>query len=255
MMMKDGLTKRVRLVLGGISKEEPAASTQDFLSLWEKSGERGEDTVYRRGKFFRFCMGQIVTPVYDNEIIVGDFPYREWDCNCCCLPDTIATKERELAIAEVGREFLERAKLKKVPDFEKWNEVFWGGINFGHVIVDYEKVLQVGFGGLEKEIEKRLEDPNLEAGQRSFLSSARETVLGCELLIRRYGEEALRLAETAEPGRAGELREIGSVCKRIAEQPASGFREAVQLIWFIQLLLEIESGVSAFSYGRMDQYL
>lgn len=255
MMMKDGLTKRVRLVLDGISKEEPAASTQDFLSLWEKSGERGEDTVYRRGKFFRFCMGQIVTPVYDNEIIVGDFPYREWDCNCCCLPDTIATKERELAIAEVGREFLERTKLKKVPDFEKWNEVFWGGINFGHVIVDYEKVLQVGFGGLEKEIEKRLEDPNLEAGQRSFLSSARETVLGCELLIRRYGEEALRLAETAEPGRARELREIGSVCKRIAEQPASGFREAVQLIWFIQLLLEIESGVSAFSYGRMDQYL
>lgn len=255
MMMKDGLSERVWQVMRGISKEVPKDSTDDFLSLWRKTEKSEDNYIYRRGKFFRFCMGQIVTPIYDNELIVGHFPYREWDCNCCCLPDPILPKERERASEEVEQKFQKCTKLEKIPDLTKWGEVIYGGINFGHVIVDYEKVLHVGFGGLEEEIRKRMEDENLEADQRAFLLSAREMVLGGELLIRRYGEEAFRLAETAKPERAGELRETGTVCMRIAEQPATSFREALQLLWFTQLLLEIESGVSAFSYGRMDQYL
>jgi hypothetical protein len=37
--------------------------------------------------------------------------------------------------------------------------------------------------------------------------------------------------------------------------PAHGFREAVQSVWFIQLLLQIESNGHSVSYGRLDQYL
>lgn len=254
-MMKDGLTKRVQLVMNNISKEEPKSSTENLLSLWKGTGENVENYILRRGKFFRFCMGQIETPIYEKEMIVGHFPYREWNCNRCCLPDPISQEEKEQALAQVDREFLERTGLHEIPDFRQWSDVFYGGINFGHIIVDYEKVLTAGFDGLVKELDQRLEDLSLEEGQRCFLLSARETILGGELLISRYGEEALRLAETEEPLRAGELREIGAICAKISRQPAASFREAVQLLWFTQLLLEIESGVSAFSYGRMDQYL
>jgi formate C-acetyltransferase len=37
--------------------------------------------------------------------------------------------------------------------------------------------------------------------------------------------------------------------------PAESFREAVQSVWFIQLLLQIESNGHSVSYGRLDQYL
>ncbi|MCM1134475.1 MAG: hypothetical protein NC400_02770 [Clostridium sp.] len=255
MEMKDKVTKRVQLVMDNISKEEPEFSTEEFLSLWEKTGKYEEDYFYRKGKFFKFCMGQVVTPIYDNEIIVGHFLYKEWDCNRCCLPDPILPREREQALTQINREFLEHTGLSQTPNFDKWSEVFYGGLNFGHVIVDYEKVLRIGFGGLKEEINRRLEDSALEENQRNFLLSGKETILGSELFIKRYGEEAFHLAETVEFGRAEELREIGRVCSRIAASPAANFREALQLLWFTQLLLEIESGVSAFSYGRMDQYL
>ncbi len=254
-MMKDGLTRRVQLVMDGISREEPKTSTEELLSLWRATGEREENYALRRGRFFRFCMGKIETPIYEGERIVGHFPYKEWNCNRCCLPDPLTPEEREQAFARIDREFMARTGRDSVPDFQKWRDIFYGGINFGHIIVDYEKVLRIGFGGLVEEIDQRLEESGLDENQRCFLLAGRETILGGEILIQRYGEEALRLAEEAPSGRAEELREIGEVCSRIASRPAESFWDAVQLVWFTQLLLEIESGVSAFSYGRMDQYL
>lgn len=255
MMIKDELSKRVQLVMNNISREEPGFSTEEFLSFWEKTGEHKENYIYRKGKFFRFCMEKIVTPIYDGEMIVGHFPYKEWNCNCCCLPDVMSSEEKNWALLQIEQKFLEHTGLEKIPDFKKWSDVFFGGLNFGHVIVDYEKVLKIGFGGLVEEINKRLDDPFLEENQRNFLFSCRETLLGGEFLIHRYSKEAFHLAEMEKSNRSQELQEIGRICEHISVHPASSFREAVQLLWFTQLLLEIESGVSAFSYGRMDQYL
>lgn len=246
------LTPRVQRILRNISKADPENSTAPLLEQWK---EKEENYLLRRGKFFHFCMGRILTPIYDGELIVGHFPYTEWNCNRCCLPDPLTEEEAASKKEQIDDDFLKLIGLKSVPDFKPWSEVFYGGINFGHVIVDYEKVLKNGLDSILREIDDRLQDDTLSQQQRSFLLSGRESVLGGQLLIRRYGDEALRLAQTAQPERAAELMEISRVCSNIASKPASSFREAVQLTWFTQLLLEIESGVSAFSYGRIDQYL
>ncbi len=55
--------------------------------------------------------------------------------------------------------------------------------------------------------------------------------------------------------RANELREIARVGRRGPEHPAESFREAVQSVYFIHLLAQIESGGNSISLGRIDQVL
>ena len=72
----------------------------------------------------------------------------------------------------------------------------------------------------------------------------------------RYSELALTMAK-AEPeaGRAAELREIARVCSRVPEYPAETLHEAVQSLYFIHLVSQIESGGNSISLGRIDQIL
>ena len=51
------------------------------------------------------------------------------------------------------------------------------------------------------------------------------------------------------------LLEIAGVCDKVPYEPAETFREAVQAVWFIQLILQIESNGHSLSYGRFDQYV
>jgi pyruvate formate-lyase/glycerol dehydratase family glycyl radical enzyme len=51
------------------------------------------------------------------------------------------------------------------------------------------------------------------------------------------------------------LEEIARVCDKLSREPASTFREAVQSLWFLFVLLQAESNASSFSPGRADQYL
>ena len=55
--------------------------------------------------------------------------------------------------------------------------------------------------------------------------------------------------------RKSELTKISEICGNISKNPPSGFYEALQLTWFIQLILQIESNGHSVSLGRMDQYL
>src|SRR5208283_396314 len=83
-----------------------------------------------------------------------------------------------------------------------------------------------------------------------------DALAGLAAWIRRY--EALarsQAAACADPARKAELEEIARTCAAIAKDPPSSFREALQLVYFIQLVLQIESNGHSVSLGRMDQYL
>ena len=51
------------------------------------------------------------------------------------------------------------------------------------------------------------------------------------------------------------LLAIAENCDLIAQQPPRTFWQALQLCYFIQLVLQIESNGHSVSFGRMDQYL
>ena len=58
-----------------------------------------------------------------------------------------------------------------------------------------------------------------------------------------------------DPARAAELKEIARVCGRVPEYPAETLHEAVQSVYFIHLVAQIESGGNSISLGRIDQML
>ena len=67
---------------------------------------------------------------------------------------------------------------------------------------------------------------------------------------------AHELAEKeSDEKRKQELILISKNCRNISVNPPSGFYEALQLTWFVQLVLQIESNGHSVSLGRLDQYL
>ncbi len=64
----------------------------------------------------------------------------------------------------------------------------------------------------------------------------------------------MALAET-DPRRKQELFNISSICSNVPEKPAKTFYEGIQSIWFVQLVLQIESNGHSVSFGRLDQFL
>jgi pyruvate formate-lyase/glycerol dehydratase family glycyl radical enzyme len=58
-----------------------------------------------------------------------------------------------------------------------------------------------------------------------------------------------------EKNMADNLKAISAVCQKISSEPPSSFREAVQSMWFLFVILHMESNASSFSPGRVDQYL
>jgi formate C-acetyltransferase len=124
----------------------------------------------------------------------------------------------------------------------------------GHILPDVPAWLRLGISGLRAKVRTSQQaNPHANA---VFYDSARIALDAASEFIARYAV----LADTqlqAEPNRArqNELAGIASACHWLAQNPARDFREALQAIWFLLVLLQIESNASSFSLGRLDQYL
>ena len=89
-----------------------------------------------------------------------------------------------------------------------------------------------------------------------FYKSTSVVLNAASRFIFRYGELASDMAniqsnETCKQN----LNEISKVCMNLSAKPPSTFREALQSVWFLFVILHMESNASSFSPGRMDQYL
>ena len=135
---------------------------------------------------------------------------------------------------------------------------FYNGI--GHVNVNYEKVLKIGYRGIIAEAmaaQKKLDVSDPEYVQRNnFLEAVIESLEAVVEYARRYAKLARELAKKEKCEiRKAELEKIATTCMRVPEFPATSFYEACQSFWFVQLLLQIESSGHSISPGRFDQYM
>ena len=48
---------------------------------------------------------------------------------------------------------------------------------------------------------------------------------------------------------------MAQILDRVPYEPGENFREAIQSMWLVHLVLQIESNGHSLSDGRMDQYL
>jgi len=117
-----------------------------------------------------------------------------------------------------------------------------------------------GFAGLRAEARERLAalapvDP--ESLER--IEFYRAAGLSCEAILvlgRRYAEEADRLAGTEpDAGRRAELERIAATCRRVPAEPPRSFREALQMVWFVQVGRVLAENAVALNLGRLDQTL
>ncbi len=129
-----------------------------------------------------------------------------------------------------------------------------------HIAVNFNKILKTGLSGYLKEIrhaQKSFKKSDKEFKKKNDFYSALETgIEAFQTFILRYQELATELSEKEhDSSRKLELLRISGNCRRISENPPESFWEALQLTWFVQLVLQIESNGHSVSLGRMDQYL
>ncbi|MFO7634042.1 MAG: glycyl radical protein [Caldilinea sp.] len=155
----------------------------------------------------------------------------------------------------------------------------------GHILPDVEAWLRLGIGGLRAQVlaardrweknsdaetqrhgdsQRKNKEEFEEEISASKSSDERGIFYGAALIVLqatqefmlRYADLATELArDNSDPVRVRELERIAANCRWLAEHPARDFHEALQSVWFLFALLQIESNASSFSPGRFDQYI
>lgn len=137
-----------------------------------------------------------------------------------------------------------------------------GKLNAGdaHLAVNYERILKDGLRGYEKRVKEYkatldLTDPE-SIDKYCFYNAVLIVLEAVRNFANRYSVLTKDLAEKElNQERKIELLEISRICSKVPYEPAETFQEAVQSVWFIQLILQIESNGHSLSYGRFDQYM
>ena len=146
-------------------------------------------------------------------------------------------------------------------DMDKYIFTMMLEINYGigHFTMNHDKVLEKGLKGIIAEAEEKFSSlsPDEKKSEKGILyQSMIRSMKAAILFANRYSMLAREMAaHETNKERAEELREIASVCSRVPENPAQTFHEAVQSVYFIHLIAQLESGGNSISLGRIDQIL
>lgn len=136
-----------------------------------------------------------------------------------------------------------------------------GKLNAGdaHLSVYYELLLKEGLEGYEKRTREAMEQLDLcdreSIDKLHFYESILIVIEAVKTFASRYAALAKDLAKEADEPRKSELLEIARICSRVPYKPAQSFYEAIQAVWFIQVILQLESNGHSVSFGRFDQYM
>jgi len=127
----------------------------------------------------------------------------------------------------------------------------------GHVILDYEKVLDLGLLKMKKEVREKIAgNGNLNKEELDFLESIEIALEGVMTFARRLAEKVKeKMDAETDPGRKAVLEQMLSNCQRVPFYPAETFYQAVQSAWTVKTAVELAHPVNLHCFGRMDQIL
>lgn len=136
-----------------------------------------------------------------------------------------------------------------------------GNITSGdaHCAVDYGRMLKVGLKDYERRAREKLDALDLtdykNIRKSYFYRAILIVVEAVKTFAARFAALAEEQAASADEVRKAELLDMAAALRKVPYEPAGSFREAVQALWLVHLVLQIESNGHSLSYGRMDQYL
>lgn len=283
-------TKRIDALKEELFKNPPEIEADRAVLLTESYMEtEGEPIITRRAKAFMNICKNIPITIRENELIVGSATKAPRGCQV--FPefshewlqdefDTVATRsadpfyiseEAKKTLAAVytywkGKTTSELALSYMAPEAKTAMEhniftpgnYFYNGV--GHICVHYDRVLEKGFRGIKADAAAELEKLSFGDADYAERSAFLEAVImSCEAAViysKRYAALAADMAQkTSDFARKAELVKIAENCLRVPEHGATGFYEACQAFWFVQLLLQLESSGHSISPGRFDQYM
>jgi len=130
----------------------------------------------------------------------------------------------------------------------------------GHFLLNFEKVLKSGFEGIQKECEQHLEKLDyVNPEDFEKISVYKAVIIVCGAVrdfAKRYADLAREMAASEQDGtRKQELLQIAENCEWVPYHAPRNFYEAVQCVWFQQLIAQIESDGTGLSVGRLDFFL
>ena len=278
-----------RLVANLFARMPEIESARAKLVTESYKSTENEPMIIRRAKAFAHILENIPIIIREEELVVGssslaprgcqtypEFSYEwleaEFDTVAVRSADPFYISEeakREIREAnrywkgkttsELATSCMEPETLTAIEHnmFTPGN-YFYNGV--GHVTVQYEKVLAIGFLGIRDEAQARLEGCDIADGdyvrKSRFLQAV---ILSCNAAItyaQRYAALAKQMAmECSDAARKAELIKISENCSRVPAKGAESFYEACQSFWFVQQLLQLESSGHSISPGRFDQYM
>lgn len=124
----------------------------------------------------------------------------------------------------------------------------------GHICPDSVLWLKEGPAGIIRQAQQY--QKTAQGSQKEFHRAVILTMEGAQQFMQRYAD-LIRSRMDEEPDDAvrADMKRVADNCESLKETPAWDFHSAVQSIWFLFVILHMESNASSFSPGRMDQFL
>ena len=248
-----------------------------------------EPIIMRRAKAFAHILDNIPIIIREHELVVGSTTVAPRSCQT--YPeysfawleaefDTLETRsadpffiaeETKAVLREVhkywaGKTNYELAAAYMSDEAKRAIEhnIFTPGNYFfngvGHICVQYDKVLAIGYRGIIDNTRAELNALSLadaDYNRRAMFLNA--VIISCEAVIRyanRYAALARDMAlKEPSAARKAELLQIAANCERVPEHGARSFHEACQSFWFVQQLIQLEGSGHSISPGRFDCYM
>lgn len=123
----------------------------------------------------------------------------------------------------------------------------------GHICPDTALWLKKGPQGFIQDAKLHLE--TCDASQKEFYECVITVMEGACTFMKRYHDEIMEHLLEVDPKYQASLQNVAKICLNLTQRPPEHYQEAVQSLWFLFVLLHMESNASSFSPGRMDQYL
>lgn len=123
----------------------------------------------------------------------------------------------------------------------------------GHICPDSALWLRLGPKGLIEKAQEKLKTCSPE--QKEFYECTILVLEGTIHFMMRYHDEIMSMLPNVDPQYQQSLQKVAENCLVLTKRAPQTFHEAVQSLWFLFVVLHMESNASSFSPGRMDRYL
>ncbi|MDO4833961.1 MAG: formate C-acetyltransferase/glycerol dehydratase family glycyl radical enzyme [Bacillota bacterium] len=289
----DGCTERINRLRNQYWNSLPEIDIERaivYTRIYKET--EGQETVIRRAKALQAYISEKTIRIADDELIVGTEGKKNRSATVCpdiCFRwladelDTMSTRPQDpYKISEEDKRILREEIFpywegNSMEDYftanmddDLRNVGFGTNVIFGDIksqsgggewAVGYEHIiLKKGFKGVQEEAReylKNIDRADPESWDKvKFYEAVIMTCDTARILGERYAKKAEELAKHENDSkRRAELLQIAKNCRRVPYNPPETFQQAIQAVWFTQILIWAEENQQSACIGRPDKYL